>query len=381
MHDTPVPDLSGLAALARAGDIDIRPVLLRVQTDLFLAAKARPPEAVAAFRALATGLIPVVDAGTLAVVAQKLAPHPDTPEAVIEALARAGGRAEEIVLALTPNLPEEGLTAIAATGPVRLAVAVARRRDLAPQTLDALVARRHVALDEALAGNPSPLPADVLATLVARARQSAHLRAALAALLLERADLPVIDAAALYGEAEPARRAAILAEMGRAAALDGRRRALPLVDATRREALVRAAARGDRPAFSVRLADAFGTSIREAQRLLADPSGDLLALALHAVGFEEEEAVRVFLTLDPALAQSTQRVFALAGRIRAVPREVAARVVFAVLGRDTGEVRPRAAHVPAMAPGGTTSRPALPGLRRPAPPERPPETGRDRSAG
>ena len=40
-HLADVPDLSGLAALARDPRLDLKPVVLRVQTDLFLAAPIR----------------------------------------------------------------------------------------------------------------------------------------------------------------------------------------------------------------------------------------------------------------------------------------------------------------------------------------------------
>ncbi|HVL73181.1 MAG TPA: hypothetical protein VM434_15035, partial [Beijerinckiaceae bacterium] len=92
------PDLSGLAALAQERDLDLRPVILRVQTDLFLAAPSRDPDTLAAFEALACGLVPGIDEETAAIVARKLAPFPDTPEPVLAALARRGGAARQAVV-------------------------------------------------------------------------------------------------------------------------------------------------------------------------------------------------------------------------------------------------------------------------------------------
>ncbi len=80
-------DLSWLAELARDGRLDLRPVILRVQTDMFAAAPARDPGTIAAFDALACGLLPIVDAGTAAIVARKLAPLADTPLSVLRLLA------------------------------------------------------------------------------------------------------------------------------------------------------------------------------------------------------------------------------------------------------------------------------------------------------
>ena len=45
------PDLSCLATLARDQSIDVRPVLLRVHTDLFIAAPSRNGETIKAFEA------------------------------------------------------------------------------------------------------------------------------------------------------------------------------------------------------------------------------------------------------------------------------------------------------------------------------------------
>ena len=66
----PAPsDLSGLASLARQRDLDLRPIILRVQTDLFVTAPARDPAAIEAFEALACGLLPTVDDETAAIIA------------------------------------------------------------------------------------------------------------------------------------------------------------------------------------------------------------------------------------------------------------------------------------------------------------------------
>ena len=85
------PDFSGLIELSRLGDLDLKPVILRVQTDLFLTATARDRKTVEAFESLAGGLIPTVDDETAEIVARKLAPFPATPQSVLAALAARGG--------------------------------------------------------------------------------------------------------------------------------------------------------------------------------------------------------------------------------------------------------------------------------------------------
>ncbi|RVU16116.1 DUF2336 domain-containing protein, partial [Methylobacterium oryzihabitans] len=185
--------LSDLIEFARDRRLDIKPVLLRVQTDLFVSAPVRDAASLRDFEALASGLIPMVDAATAAIVAQKLAPLADTPQAVLEALAARGGAAREAVLSLSPRLSLPVLDA-AENGPVP-DPAIARRADLSRALVDDLSQRGDPAIDRALAGNAAiTLAGPVLARLVARARD----RADLVALLLGRADLPAGDLAPLF---------------------------------------------------------------------------------------------------------------------------------------------------------------------------------------
>src|SRR3954451_15948793 len=87
MSGSALSDLSGLVALAQQRELDLRPVILRVQTDLFVTAPARDRAMIEAFEALSCGLLRTVDDETAAIVARKLAPLEDTPEPVLQALA------------------------------------------------------------------------------------------------------------------------------------------------------------------------------------------------------------------------------------------------------------------------------------------------------
>src|SRR4051794_36800570 len=98
MSGSALSDLSGLVSLAQQRELDLRPVILRVQTDLFVSAPARDRTAIEAFEALACGLLPAVDDETAAIVAAKLAPVEDTPESVLHELARRGGEPLRAVL-------------------------------------------------------------------------------------------------------------------------------------------------------------------------------------------------------------------------------------------------------------------------------------------
>src|SRR4051794_30965025 len=93
------PDLSSLASLGRDQKLDVRPVLLRVHTDLFVTAPSRDRATIEAFEALALGFLPPVDNATAAIVAHKLAPVADTPSTILQALLRRGGDVRAAVLA------------------------------------------------------------------------------------------------------------------------------------------------------------------------------------------------------------------------------------------------------------------------------------------
>src|SRR5690349_12323923 len=104
MSSSVLPDLPGLVALARQHRLDLRPVILRVQTDLLAAARVRDPAAWRSFETMAAGLLPGIDDETAAIVARKLAPLPDAPERLLCLLVARGGTAQRAVIELAPRL-------------------------------------------------------------------------------------------------------------------------------------------------------------------------------------------------------------------------------------------------------------------------------------
>lgn len=79
--------LGGLAGLADRPELDIRPTLLRVLTDLYVQKPVHTPEEERHYVELALRLIDEVDAGTCAAAAASLAGYPAAPQAVIRRLA------------------------------------------------------------------------------------------------------------------------------------------------------------------------------------------------------------------------------------------------------------------------------------------------------
>src|SRR5512146_2951832 len=89
--------LDSLVDLACRDGVDIRPTLLRVLTDLYVQKPVHSGEEETQYVELARGLIDVVDASTLAIVADKLSAYPAAPAAILNRL---------------------GITAVARTAPV-----------------------------------------------------------------------------------------------------------------------------------------------------------------------------------------------------------------------------------------------------------------------
>lgn len=341
-------DLTGLASLARDPRLDLRPVLLRVQTDLFLAAPTRDPSMVAAFEALACGLLPALDDAAAARIARKLAPCPETPARVLDLLVARGGDAQHAVIAATPRLASSILdTALAAGG--EAAAALARRDDLDAGTLTSLVALAQAEVDFALAMNRrADLSGPVLDALVARART----HAAVGHALLARDDLSGSEEAALYVYADHARRARIRARLAPLAAL----RRTPEREIRQDDlADLLFQARRDKAAFEGRLAGLLDLPATPEWRFEHPTRHELLALALGAAGVPADDAVRCFLLVEPSIATCVTTVFALADLAQATPQPLAAALLEAILGTPVLAGR-RGRHVPAMDPSGAVQR-------------------------
>ena len=86
MEHVKIPNLDGLTELANRDGVDIRPTLLRVMTDLYVQKPAHTAEEERHYTELALRLIDQVDAGTRAIVADRLANYPAAPRPIVERL-------------------------------------------------------------------------------------------------------------------------------------------------------------------------------------------------------------------------------------------------------------------------------------------------------
>lgn len=352
------PDLSGLIELSRLDNLDLKPVILRVQTDLFLSAPVRDRKTVSAFASLAGGLIPIVDEETAEIVARKLAPFPETPPALLIALAARGGGARDAILALAPILTQGVIDAALSAG-AEITPALACRPDLTRPAIAEMIGRDDPAIDLALAGNRAlNIQGELLARLVARARR----RPDLARTLLARPDLAHGDVAALFLMAEEDRREAIGQAMLATAAL----RPNPLAPREAGAVLTGFSARGDVAGFVAALTEMLGLP-KGFLAATPDPSlrYELLTVALRAAGLHEEEAVYIYLTLNEAVARSVDRVFDLVKLFRTVPRAGARDLLAAILDWAPPDRAAAGTHQPYHAP-------EAPRPRMPSAVERPP---------
>ncbi|WP_449410176.1 hypothetical protein [Methylobacterium komagatae] len=308
-----LPDLSGILDLSRIEQQDLKPVILRVQTDLYLRAQRRDRRVRETFASLACGLIPIVDDETVAAVSEKLRDHPETPAAVLAALAAREMRHETGEAAEEPSLPAMLTARLAALPSLRREAIEDLSNDGRPEVDLALVLN----LGIVLTGVP-------LHRLVGRARRSADL----AKVILARPDVAAADVAPLYLHADPTMREAITRAVEATAGL----RPCSPVPRGLGAALTALSTDRDVPAFVTTLAESLGLPpdfVTEADE--PDARYDLLTLAMRAAGLHEDEAVYVFLTLNQGVARSAQRVSALVAVFRSLSRAAARDLLSALL--------------------------------------------------
>jgi hypothetical protein len=340
------PDLSCLASLSRDQNLDMRPVLLRVHTDFFVAAPARDRATIKAFEALALGFLPRVDDATATIIAKKLAPIADTPQAVVEALIRRGGEVAQAIL------DSETAIKTAATQKHEAAASPGPSTAQEPQEVIDQLAHENDLADLALARDRDVrLGRPLLQELVDRGRD----RPDLARALLNRAELSTLDEAILYLHADEPRRQLIRSKLEPLTAFAGGGLRPKLGDQDAIDALLRFASAGDTSAFGEHLATMIGLAVVPAWLFHVEARRELLALALVAAGVADEERIRIFLTLSPDIARSVAWVFRLTELARTVRPAVAVHLVEAVLG-ITIDNRRIGRHQPAMHPSGSPAR-------------------------
>jgi uncharacterized protein (DUF2336 family) len=319
--------LRDLAASAEAKPSEMRPVLLRVTTDLFALQPQHSPEEIRLYEEMAGRLIDTADEATLAQVARKLARCADSPASLLARIkARGGDAAREIFLA-DPQVEWRELRHLAASGPCDQASAVAARSDLDREIVRLLAARPEREIARALACNAlAPLTNESLRLLAPRGRDD-H---ALARALLDRCAL-TLDCLPLYLSAHAGERAKLLTLALEAGLAQTGRPTGESLDEETTARIEEAALRQKRATFALLLADLLKCDSLRARRIVEDESGDALTLAFIAIGLPQEAAARIFLIAFPRVALSTEQFGRNMNLFRA-PRRAASRIIEAVTG-------------------------------------------------
>ncbi|HEY8261624.1 MAG TPA: DUF2336 domain-containing protein [Methylosinus sp.] len=305
--------------------------LFRAIVDQFVARPLHAEGDRGRFETLVRGLVPTLDQDTVADCAADLCRHPETPPGVIAELLDAGGRTARIAFELAPTIHPELARVTAEHGPAEFAAAIARRASLDRKIVGILASRAESEVLCALAGNRrAHLDQTARRALVLTGRDDRKL----ARVLLDRADLP-LDPEPLFLAADAQERQAILlAATARAlasAAPEAAARAQPQTVA----AIEACALARDFAGLADALAEGLDCRKSRARAILADAGGEALALALLALGVNEDVAIRIFLGPEPETAD-VGRVRALVASMRSTPPRVAQRIVAAM----TGAARP-----------------------------------------
>lgn len=316
-------DLSGFGS--PDGNSDARAALLRVNAEMFVAAPARDRESIETFETLVLGFLPKADPATLLDLVRILAPCPDTPASILDYLAQHSPDARDIVHRHTAQLRPVPERRQLATPNGRLHLA--SQSDLDATTIQKLLALRESPVEDALAANPAFAPDNALFTdLLWRARH----RPSLASILLERADLPTAGQAALYLAADGERRKAIRERV--ATSLAHRRVTLSFALSEQDLAdLLAAGLKGDDQRFETLLTTLFGFPGSTEWRMLEIGRHRLLALTMKVLGVTQKDAIRIFLSLHPALSYPLSVIKALVQEMRDVPGPIALALIERIL--------------------------------------------------
>jgi hypothetical protein len=280
--------------LGLRGQVDMRPTLLRVLTDLYVQKLTHTPDEERHYAELALRLLDGVDVTTRAAVAGRLARHLSPPLQVIERLARDLPGIAEAVRA-HPLLQASGTAAM----PEVMAVAVTE-----------IVAAADVAAPNELDGETSQDDETVPA-----AHSPASIDAAVATELNE-----------LFFAADAHERRLILLNLEIVAPLPAGRTPFAR-DPAATERLEHAALTRNREHFAQYLAQALHIPHAQARRIAGDELGEPIVTAAKALNMPRDVVYRILLFINTAVGHSVERVHALATLYDEMPAQAAEHLV------------------------------------------------------
>lgn len=323
-----LPRLEGLLALSQTRGLDVRPILLRVLTDMFVSAPHCTESDSARFTELAAHLIDQVDGETRHQIAEKLGPCPATPRVIVDKLITCEPRAADKIISLSPALTGEDLWTLATDGGPITTAAIAKRSDLDRDLMRYLLHKGYSLVAEMLAANlHAPLDRDAVASLAACADNPQDM----GRVLSTRSDVDAAWLAPFFLDLDAATRVriveAVVAEIQTARISP--REAHVVAATADLDALEQAALSRNTIEMADRLQALFGFDAPIAARMVADPGGDALALSLIASGMAADQAGRILMFVCPQAA-SVSQMRHLTLMLETVPRIAATRLVRAM---------------------------------------------------
>ena len=344
VRDLTLTDFPFMAALASSDEPKDRRIWLRVASDYFVAAEPSDTDAIARFADAMAAQLDAADPATRMDIARRLAPSRRTPLRLLMKLEASSPEASDYVLEHAAAFTSGYLASLVAGGG-RRAVAVAKRKDLVPELQHALAESGDIEALIALARNgEARLEGGALMGIIGLARQRADAgdRRLAQALIARRPVRP--ETAALFLHADAGERVEILLAAQRMQL--ARPPGAPPTQPAALEALELAAVARQPARFVAVLAEALECEPDLARRIVEDPSGEPLAVALTALGAPNEVLVRVLISNDILAGASYQRIRALTRLNNALNRNAAAAVMGAlrdgVVRRDSGRQDPSA---------------------------------------
>ncbi len=318
--------LERLVRLGLSPGLDMRPVLLRVLVDMFVRKPHHAPSDLLQFEDMIQRLLDDADTEVRQVVAERLAGHPEVPRGLLDRFMAEGDTIAAPVLRHAA-LDIDTLLGAAAWGTTAMALGIAERRPLEHCLVGSLADRPEPGVLLALARNSSAsIDRDTFRYLARRARDDSDLGLALLA-----RDSHAAERAPLFLLANSDGRAAIMLAVRRDdLGPDTFRPRLTPEETAALTRVERTVLSPDRDGFDTALAAALRIGVEDAWRLIDDPKGEPLALALAAIGASAELAARVFILSGPAIGHSVMAVRTLTALVEHMPRRAATRLVVAM---------------------------------------------------
>jgi uncharacterized protein (DUF2336 family) len=311
---SPHSGIQGLVELARRDRVELRPVLLRVLTDLYVQEAVHGPAERARYAELACRFLDNADLATRTIVAERLASYLGTPPAVAGKLAHDEISVANPLLRRSTALSEAELHSILDHRGIAHAIAIAAR-----ENLPASVAQR---LRET--GMVRAIPA------IAPARAAPELNPGVTYALARRFLATKTD-----------ERRLILTALACCPPVDHEER-LRRIDRSFNDRLERSALRHRTPEFVALLHEQGGMPGDVAERIVSDPSGEPLAAICRALDMPFDTASRILLFLNSAIGGSVQQVLGLASSYDEMRPASARRLAAAWCGLGASLRTPRA---------------------------------------